>query len=149
MLTSGKSMTKIVSIVAAASVALTLSACGSEKADDAGSGSSSGASNPTASASSSATATNEGIIPDDLWATTFKKAIPPLADVPNAELIAAGKKLCADFTAAPTTATAKAGIAEAESTWGLDSVQANMWTGGAIARFCNDQGTAFLKASVG
>ena len=149
MLTSGKSMTKIVSIVAAASVALTLSACGSEKADDAGSGSSSGASSPTASASPSATATNQGIIPDDLWATTFKKAIPPLADVPNAELIAAGKKLCADFTAASTTATAKAGIAEAESTWGLDSVQANMWTGGAIARFCNDQGTAFLKASVG
>lgn len=142
-------MSKTMSIIAGVAVALTLTACGSEKADDTGTGSGGATKTPTSAASSSPSATNQGIIPDDIWAGTFKKAIPPLADVPNSELIAAGKKLCADFTAAPTPATAKAAIAQSESTWKLDSVQANMWTGGAIARFCNDQGTAFLTASVG
>lgn len=147
-------MTKTMSILAGTALALTLSACGSEKASDTSSGSGSGPVSSTTPATApspapSGSATNQGIIPDDVWAGTFKKAIPPLADVPNDELVAAGKKLCADFTAAPTAATAKAGIAAARTTWKLDSVQANIWTGGAIARFCNDQGTAFLTASIG
>jgi hypothetical protein len=147
-------MTKTMSILAGAALALTLTACGSDDAADAGSGdkatstgSATGAASPSTGSSGSTGST--GGSADEAWASRFKKVIAPLADTPDAQLVDAGKKMCADFTAAPTPETAKAIIKEAETTLKLDSVQANMWTGGAIAHFCNDQGTAFLTASVG
>ncbi|WP_148232372.1 DUF732 domain-containing protein [Janibacter sp. HTCC2649] len=146
MLTTGKSITKTMSITAGLALALTLTACGSEKADDATSGST--GTTPAATTTASPGGASDGSA-DEQWAGRFKKAIPPLADTPDADLVAAGKKMCADFTAAPTAPTAKAIIKDAETTLKLDPVQANLWTGGAIAHFCNDQGTAFLTASVG
>lgn len=145
-------MTKTTSIIAGAVLALSLTACGSSS-DDASSGDKATASggSPTSDASTStepSTGTG-GSVADETWASRFKKVIPPLADTPDAQLVAAGKKMCTDFEAAPTPATAKAIIKEAETTLKLDSTQANMWTGGAISHFCNDQGTAFLTASVG
>lgn len=72
-----------------------------------------------------------------------------MADTNDAEIVAAGKKVCSMFKADPTPATAKAIIKDAETTFTLDSTQANIWIGGAIAFFCNDQGTAFLDAQTG
>ncbi len=143
-------MTKTMSIFAGAALALTLTACGSDNAADSGAGdkATSAAGSATAAASPT-TGGDSGGSGDEAWASKFKKVIPPLADTPDAQLVTAGKKMCADFTAAPTPVTAKAIIKDAETTLKLDSVQANMWTGGAIAHFCNDQGTAFLTASVG
>ncbi|MFC7487229.1 DUF732 domain-containing protein [Knoellia sp. CPCC 206453] len=147
MLTTGKSTTKTMSIIAGAALALTLTACGSDNAADPGSGDKASSTGSATGAASPTTGTDTS--GDEAWASRFKKVIPPLADTPDAQLVTAGKKMCADFTAAPTPVTAKAIIKDAETTLKLDSAQANMWTGGAVAHFCNDQGTAFLTASVG
>ncbi|WP_353952450.1 hypothetical protein V6K52_03125 [Knoellia sp. S7-12] len=146
-------MTKTTTIIASAALALSLTACGSGSTD-AGSGDK--ATSPAASATgntSSATAQPStgtgGTVPDEQWAAKFKTVIPPMANTSDAEIVTAGKKICTTFTADPTPATAKAIIKDAETTFKLDSVQANMWAGGAVSHFCNDQGTTFLSASVG
>lgn len=139
-------------IIAGAVLALSLTACGSDTAGDSSSGdkTTANAASPTGDATGStgtepSTGTG-GMVPDEQWAAAFKKAIPPMASVDDAEIVAAGKKICSTFTADPSPATAKAVVADAETTFKLDSVQANMWVGGAIAHFCNDQGTAYLDA---
>lgn len=146
-------MTTTMTIIASAALALSLTACGSESTD-AGSAdkTTAPAASPTGDTSSATTEpspSNGGIVPDEAWAATFKKAIPPMANTSDAEVVTAGKKICTTFTADPTPVTAEAIIKDAETTFKLDSVQANMWTAGAVAHFCNDQGTAFLTASVG
>lgn len=146
MLTTGKSLTKTTTIIAGAVLALSLTACGSDKADDTTTGSSA---SPTSAATPGTTPSNGGIVPDEAWAAAFKKAIPPLKDIPDADIVAAGKKVCADFTASPTAAVAKAAVKDAETTFKLDQVQANIFTGGVVAHFCTDQGNAFLSASIG
>lgn len=135
-------------ITAGLALALALTACGSDKADDNGSGDKATSSSTSTGAATPTTGGSDGSA-DEQWAAKFKTAIPPLANTPDADLVTAGKKMCADFTAAPTPETAKAIIKDAGTTLKLDAVQANIWTGGAIAHFCNDQGTAFLTGSVG
>lgn len=152
MLTMGKSLTKTTTIIAGAVLALSLTACGSES-NDAGSGdkTTAPAASPTGDAgSTTAPSTGTGgVVPDDAWAAAFKKAIPPLKDTPDADIVAAGKKVCADFKASPTPETAKGIVKDTATNFKIDQMQANIFTGGVVAHFCNDQGDAFIKASIG
>ncbi|MFW5472661.1 DUF732 domain-containing protein [Knoellia sp. CPCC 206450] len=136
-------------LLAAAALALSVTACGSESPDDT-------AARPTASASStgpdtseSATPGNSGIVPDNTWAGVFKKAVPPLADRSDEEVVAAAKKVCSTFEATPDKPTAKAILADLGTTLNLDATQQQIFASGAVTHFCTAQSGAWTQASIG
>lgn len=132
-----------------AALALALTACGSQSNDDpAGSTPSTSTSTSSGTASSPAP-TNSGIVPANTWAQVFKKAVPPLAAKSDEEVAAAGQKVCADFEASPTDATAKTILKGLEAPLGLDHTQAVVFASGAITHFCTPQTDAWTKASLG
>lgn len=67
----------------------------------------------------------------------------------DADILAAGQKVCTDFTANPTSEGTKKIIAELQTSLGADSTQANIFSGAAMAHFCSDKSEAFMKASIG
>lgn len=137
-------------LVAGVSLALSLAACGSGSADDPSGAPSSTSSSTTAPTTDSSPApSNSGIVPENTWASVFKKAVPPLASKSDEQVAAAGKKVCTDFEAAPTDVTAKAILEGAQSDLGLDSTQAQIFASGAITHFCTAQSGAWTTASLG
>lgn len=133
----------------AAALALSLVACGSEPPDDT-------AATPTASASStgpdtsaSPTPGNSGIVPDNTWAGVFKKAVPPLAERSDEEVVAAAKKVCSTFEATPDKPTAKAILTDLGTTLGLDATLQQIFASGAVTHFCTAQSGAWTQASIG
>ncbi|CAN7203058.1 DUF732 domain-containing protein [Knoellia sp. LjRoot47] len=132
-------------------LALSLAACGSGSSDDAGtSGSESSTSDTSASGSSpSPTPSNSGIVPENTWASVFKKAIPPLADKSDEQVAAAAKKVCTTFEANPDEATAKAILADLGTTLALDPTQQQIFASGAVTHFCTGQADEWTKASLG
>ena len=139
-------------LLAAGAVALTLASCGSETPDGATgptapTSTTTGA--PTTDTSPSAAPSNSGIVPANTWATVFKKAVPPLASKSDEEVAAAGEKVCTDFEAAPTDATADTILTGLQSGLALDSTQAQIFASGAITHFCTPQADAWTKASLG
>ena len=136
-------------LLAAGTLALSLTACGSDSPDDT-------AATPTASASStgpetsaSPTPGNSGIVPDNTWAGVFKKAVPPLADRSDEEVVAAAKKVCSTFEATPNQATAKAILADLGTSLSLDATQQQIFASGAVTHFCTAESGAWTQASIG
>ena len=136
-------------LLATVTAALTLTACGSETADDS-------ALTPTASPSSTGPATsasptpgNSGIVPDNTWAGVFKKAVPPLADRSDEEVVAAAKKVCSTFEATPDQTTAKAILADLGTRLRLDATQQQIFASGAVTHFCTARSAAWTQASIG
>ncbi|MFC7490056.1 MULTISPECIES: DUF732 domain-containing protein [unclassified Knoellia] len=141
---------KPVTLLCGAALALTLSACGSESPDTSGSTPTpSTTSAPTPSSSPTPTPSNSGIVPANTWASVFKKAVPPLASKSDEAVATAGQKVCTDFEAAPTDATADTILKGLESSLGLDRTQAQIFASGAITHFCTPQADAWTKASLG
>lgn len=136
-----------------AALALTLTACGSESdGGDAGSKptTTASASGPTTPATDSTpTPKNSGIVPDATWAGVFKKALPPLANTSDDDVATAARKVCTDFEASPTDATADTILKGLETSLGLDSTQSQIFASGAVTHFCTGRATAWTKASVG
>ncbi|EAQ00472.1 hypothetical protein JNB_09874 [Janibacter sp. HTCC2649] len=139
---------KPLTLLAAGALALTLTACGSET-PDAPSGTTSSSTTTAPTTGSSPAPTNSGIVPENTWASVFKKAVPPLASKSDEEVATAAKKVCADFEAAPTDATAEAILQGAQSGLGLDATQAQIFATGAITQFCTPQSGAWTKAAIG
>ena len=135
-------------LLATVTAALVLTACGSQSSGD-------GASTPTASASSTGPASasptpgNSGIVPDNTWAGVFKKAVPPLADRSDEEVVAAAKEVCSTFEATPDQATAKAILADLGTRLSLDATQQQIFASGAVTHFCTAQSGAWTQASIG
>ena len=136
-------------LLATVTAALVLTACGSQSSGN-------GASSPTASASSTGPATsvsptpgNSGIVPDNTWAGVFKKAVPPLADRSDEEVVAAAKEVCSTFEATPDQATAKAILADLGTRLSLDATQQQIFASGAVTHFCTAQSGAWTQASIG
>jgi hypothetical protein len=84
---------------------LALASCGSE-AGDGTSGSTPSATTAPGTASPPIPS-NSGVVPENTWASVFKKALPPLAAKDDAQVAAAARKVCTDFGASPTDTTAK------------------------------------------
>ncbi|KGN32190.1 hypothetical protein N802_11105 [Knoellia sinensis KCTC 19936] len=124
-------------------VALGLSACSSDDPPEA-------TPTPTASASApSPAATNSGIVPDNVWAGVIKRAVPVLAETPDAEIVTAAKKVCTTFEAEPNKASATAILKDTETTLELDTVQARVFASAAITHFCTDRSDEWTEASIG
>ena len=131
-------------------LALTLTACGSESSDDSGSApSSSSSAGDTTAPSASPSPSNSGIVPENTWASVFKKALPPLADKSDEEVATAAKNVCTTFEATPDRTTAKAVLADLGTTLGLDATQQQIFASGAITHFCTGQADEWTKASLG
>ncbi|KGN38326.1 DUF732 domain-containing protein [Knoellia subterranea] len=135
-------------LFAAAALALTMSACGS--------GSAEGTSTPTTGSSASQPSdanspapTNSGIVPENTWAGVVKKAVAPLAEKSDEDVVAAAKKVCSTFEANPDEATAKAILTGNESALGLDHTQSVIFASAAVTHFCTPQTEAWTKASIG
>lgn len=143
------SLRKPSTLLIGAALALPLTACGSES-NDAPAGSTPSATTSTTSNSASSPApSNSGIVPANTWAQVFKKAVPPLAAKSDGEVAAAGQKVCTDFEAAPTDATADTILKGLETSLALDSTQSRIFASGAITHFCTPQTEAWTKASIG
>lgn len=136
-------------LLAAGTLALSLTACGSESPDDAGSTPATSASSTGSDASASPTPGNSGIVPDNTWAGVFKKAVPPLADRSDEEVVAAAKKVCSTFEATPDQTTAKAILADLGTSLSLDATQQQIFASGAVTHFCTAQSGAWTQASIG
>lgn len=138
-------------LFAAAALALSVSACGSESADG-GSGSTTA---PTSAASSTGGTgstpepSNSGIVPENTWAGVVKKAVAPLAEKSDEDVVAAAKKVCSTFEASPDEATAKAILKDNETALGLDHTQSIIFASAAVTHFCTGQTDAWTKASSG
>lgn len=136
-------------LIAVAALALSLTACGSDSPDDT-------AATPAASASStgpetggSPTPGNSGIVPDNTWAGVFKKAVPPLADRSDEEVVTAAKKVCSTFEASPDKPTATAILTDLGTSLSLDATQQQIFASGAVTHFCTAQSGAWTEASIG
>lgn len=132
-------------VVGAVAVAALLSGCGGGASDAPASGSTKAATSAAAGSSGGGSA---AVGSDEAWAAKFKKVVPAMADKPDAEVVAAGKKVCSDWKANPGKDGAAAMIVAAKAE-GMDSIQANMWLAGAITHFCDDQSDAFMNATIG
>lgn len=158
---------KTLTIVASAALALGLTACGddssggdaargSDKTFAAGMPSDVASERPDYGTDSAPPASTEpspaapgGGTSDEMWAAGYKKAIPSLASTPDQQLVTEGKKTCTTWKANPTPATAKSIVKDAEKSLKLDTMQANMWVGGAMAHFCNEEGDRYIAAVTG
>lgn len=129
-------------------LALALTACGSDSPGDGDSTPASTSSDAT-SPSPSPKPSNSGIVPDNTWASVFKKALPPLADRSDEEVAAAAKKVCTTFEASPDEATATAILSDLGTTLALDDTQQQLFASGAVTHFCTGQSGAWTKASLG
>ncbi|WP_353952454.1 DUF732 domain-containing protein [Knoellia sp. S7-12] len=145
-------MRKPTTLLMGAALALALTACGSESNDSAE------GSTPTTTSSASDAATpsgttpapkNSGIVPDATWAGVIKKVVPPLANKSDDEVASAAKKICTDFEASPTDASADAILKGLETSLGLDSTQTQIFGSAAVTHFCTPQTDAWTKASIG
>ena len=130
-------------------LALTLTACGSESSDDSGSTPSSSSSAGDSAPSASPTPSNSGIVPENTWASVFKKALPPLAGKSDEEVATAAKNVCTTFEATPDKTTAKAILADLGTTLALDATQQQIFASGAVTHFCTGQADEWTKASLG
>lgn len=129
-------------------LALALTACGSESPDDTASTPTSTSSDAT-SPSSSPEPSNSGIVPENTWASVFKKALPPLVDKSDEEVAMAAKNVCTAFEATPDKTTAKAILADLGTTLALDATQQQIFASGAVTHFCTGQTDEWTKASLG
>jgi hypothetical protein len=129
-------------------LALTLTACGSESSDG-GSAPSSGSSTSDTTPSASPSPSNSGIVPENTWASVFKKALPPLADKSDEEVATAAKNVCTTFESTPDRTTAKAILADLGTTLALDATQQQIFASGAVTHFCTGQTDEWTKASLG
>lgn len=143
------SLRKPSTLLIGAAVALTLTACGTQSNDDPAGSTPATSTSTSPSSTSAPEPSNSGIVPANTWAQIFKKAVPPLAAKSDEEVAAAGQKVCADFEASPTDATAKAILKGLEAPLGLDHTQAVVFASGAITHFCTPQTEAWTKASLG
>ncbi|KGN29615.1 hypothetical protein N798_13255 [Knoellia flava TL1] len=134
-------------LLSGCALALALTACGSGSPDDSGSAPASTSTDRT-SPSASPEPSNSGIVPDNTWASVFKKALPPLADRSDAEVAAAARKVCTTFEASPDEATARAILADLGTTLTLDATQRQLFASGAVTHFCTGRTGAWTQASM-
>ena len=130
-------------------LALTLTACGSESSDGGSAPSSGSSASDTTAPSASPEPSNSGIVPENTWASLFKKALPPLADKSDEEVATAAKNVCTTFEATPDKTTAKAILADLGTTLALDATQQQIFASGAVTHFCTGQTDEWTKASLG
>lgn len=136
-------------LMAAAALALPLTACGSGSPDDTAATPTAPASSTGPDTSASPASSNSGIVPDKTWAGVFKKAVPPLADRSDEEVVAAAKKVCSTFEATPDKPTAKAILADLGTSLSLDPTQQQIFASGSVTHFCTGQSSAWTQASIG
>jgi hypothetical protein len=141
-----------VALLIGGALALALTACGSATSNDtagADGTATSAPGTPSTPIGSSPAPSNSGIVPANTWASVFKKALPPIADTRDEDVVTAAQKVCTTFEATPDEATAKAILADLGASLALDATQQQVFASGAVTHFCTGSADDWTRASIG